>query len=106
MKKALSTIVYYTPIKYGKSEQIYYALERLIITDRSGAHDFCNVCSKVYESIYDLQHAVYHIALNNGYKINSYTDFNAIWYDILLMTVNGDVRKYPISVHLKSVFER
>lgn len=106
MKTALSTIAYYTPVKHGKSEQIQYALETIIITDRQGAHDFTKATGKEYNSIFELQQAVYHIARNNGYKIKYHTDFGTIWYDIILLSENGYTSKHPISIHLQSIFEQ
>lgn len=105
MKKALSTIAYYTPIKHGLSEQIYYVCERIIITDRNGAHDFKGLSTE-FNTHYDLMKAVYHKAKNNGYKINYTEDFNALWYDIILMSENGYVAKYPIAKQIQSIFEK
>lgn len=104
MKKALSTIAYYTPVKHGLSEQIYYVCERIIITDRNGAHDFKGLL-KEYSNHFDLMKDVYLKAKYNGYKITYNEDFNTLWYDIILMSENGYVAKYPVSKHLQSIFE-
>lgn len=94
MRKAIATIISVNDL-YDQHCNI--TINSIIIVDRNGAHTFTNKLwdNKPRYSYTEVIDVALNIANNNGYTIDSYSDFGVTWYNIDIINKFGKVERYP-----------